>query len=370
MDRRISVTTGMKKEIIALQVKTGWKFPSLIKWAKQQGLTKKSIYLSEKTMYAFISGKIKTIHFIDYLILKEAYESLPEELWKPYEPPNSRPADWKEHGEITQPIRAKLKAEIERTGIGAPRFMNEAENIPSDLTERRLHNIIYSKNVRYFKSGEMKYILEQYASFPTENMPITAEMRKELIAEIERSGVTTVGALAAFPSKPLKFRAAAMQPILKGKIPGTMNEGHWNWLTAALLNLPDKGDEEKPQKPIRPKRTTGGPLQKSGKSRSDILLEEPMVLQIQAELDRTGISLKALAAQVEGIRAATISRWKNGKSSSVCPKDWSDVMEVLLRLPDQVESSKNIYRSGRGVPFPEIERPKKPYFAPKNPSGK
>ena len=342
MKYRIPVSSSMIEVIKDLQSKTGVSLYAVFKWAELETPKPHSGVMNLEVAYSLLSGRTKTIHIDDYLYLKELYEKIPEDQWR------------KQSDKITPELREKLKAEIERTGIGNDRFIHCAKNIPEGMTKNRLYNILRSSSLKYFKNGEREYIFEQYASFPTQNMPITPKMRKKLKSELKRTGICSSAMLASEPNRPHKFNVGAIQLILKGNIPDTMNEGHWDWLLSTLSNMPDQRSAEPSAKPKRPLRTTGPIFGTIKTPRRLLSLSQEMILELNEELDRTGISLSAITKRVAGLRLDRLSRWKRGEAKSVSPENYKSVMSLLAGLPDKAASKeKQTYYSKGGSPFPE-----------------
>lgn len=153
---------------------------------------------------------------------------------------------------ISKDVRARLKAEVARTGVTALRLCRMQEGLPpSGIVNRWMKGI-----AREARRMDLESVLAAYQALPTVDavskpragrrhetlnsprIPVTASMGDHIRHECVRTGLT-VDAIAAAPGAP----QGLVPRIIKGWIYAeakTARADHWEFVTRFLNNMPHR----------------------------------------------------------------------------------------------------------------------------------
>lgn len=217
-----------------------------------------------------------------------------------------------------------LRSEIARTGAGPQQLMRGlSREKPEGLSSALIRNWAEGRTATA-KRHHWDWVLDRYAAYAPDPslIPLTAEMKSELDAEIRRTQTVpaklfrTVGE-ATTPSG-LKAHSVRNWLIYPQQ---SVRESDYNWVMNAYQELPD-----------RPYR---------------IELDPEMLTRIKAEAIRTGASghslLKYANGQApDGLTPVVINRWISGKGATARSDHWAFVMEAYARMPDASRGEQHV----------------------------
>ena len=217
---------------------------------------------------------------------------------------------------ITEVIRARLRAERDRTGLAPSVVLRITEKErPKDLSISA-PGLWIRGDVRSLKPEHLDFVLSAYEACPTTRLEpeIEASFREKLQSEIIRTGIRPRRLLgASCTDKPQDLRADAVIRWMKGIGP-QLAEPYLAYLLDRYAKLPDIVSERAPV--------------------SDIFRQK-----LYAERNRTGLSsaklLKGASDSTDGLTANIINSWLTGgaKTARKDHMDW--VIATYIAAPDQ-----------------------------------
>lgn len=165
--------------------------------------------------------------------------------------------------EITDAIRATLRAEMRRAGVTAIKLLKGRRNLPEKLDARTVNRWLVGLYLTA-KRSDLKYVMELLAASPSDPGRITGDGRKlsrrgarhpvegetwinvtdemaaHLRGELVRTGIESAGLLRGLESVP----PGLTQRVVYGWLyreSDTTNKAHWDYVVARLRSLPDTG---------------------------------------------------------------------------------------------------------------------------------
>tara|TARA_R110002110_G_scaffold67928_8_gene184408 strand:- start:2122 stop:2589 length:468 start_codon:yes stop_codon:yes gene_type:complete len=144
----------------------------------------------------------------------------------------------KDRIEITEEIRAHLKAEQERTGAGIQRLFRGTNDVrPEGLKSSSIvHNWLNGTH-KSARKDHVDWVVAAYRNFGTpkaqsSRITITDELRDQLVAEFERTGLGAVKLMRhARDSAPSSLNPIKIQCWMDGRTK-TANFKEWNFVMA------------------------------------------------------------------------------------------------------------------------------------------
>lgn len=219
---------------------------------------------------------------------------------------------------ITKAIRARLRAERDRTGIAPSALLRSTEkDRPEDLSISA-PGLWIRGDASSLKPEHLDFVLSAYEACPTTRLEpeIEASFREKLQSEIIRTGIRPQRLLgASCADKPQGLSADAVIRWMKGIGP-QLAESYLSYLLDRYAKLPDIASERAPI--------------------SDIFRQK-----LYAERKRTGLSsaklLKGASDTPEGLTANVINSWltRGAKTARKDHMDW--VIVAYSEIPDSCE---------------------------------
>lgn len=151
-------------------------------------------------------------------------------------------------------------------------------------------------------------------------VPLTIAVRRELRAEIKRTGTTSLALFKSAPVVPDGLTASVVNRWLSG-IERSAQVDHLEFVLSRYRELPDAISG------------TGRPV-----PASRLPLTPAMRADLEAEFIRTCASVASILEPADnippGLNARIVRSWIYGEAKSVCPVQWSFVMARLSARPD------------------------------------
>ncbi len=281
--------------------------------------------------------------------------------------------------EITDEMRAHLRNEMERTGIGGVNLLKNTE-VPEGLNPPLI--ISWGIAVQTAQKNLWSWVIEKYSQLPTVTARIefSEENCKLLNAEFDRTGITSVD-LLKLPNKPDTLTTAILQ-ALRGGTNSSVSKDAYDWLITTLISLPEGEykiiSEEDLVFLVSEKKRTGtsirkllqgasmpsdlsgsmvnqwlvGAVKRAKKTHwsyvlkrfseldtvvsNSIPMTEEMRRQLLSEIERTGVKANSLVTKSGVPESLTLARFQHitTKSSSVVPEEWEWIIGTYKSLPD------------------------------------
>jgi hypothetical protein len=224
--------------------------------------------------------------------------------------------------EITPALLRTLKSERSRTGIGPKALISRMPRLPDGLTSAIIATW-FRRAARGARADHIAFVLDAYKALPdAENAPrvtITSELRRELIALRDRTGVGPQALLRARRDKPPGLGADLILLWISGAVKSA-REDHF----AYVLRLWNGAD------PVLP-------------------VTNDLRARLLEERRRTGISaamlLRGDLGAPEGLKPSIVEGWLSGACKSARRSFLDHVMRRWQELPDGSASRS----SGHGV---------------------
>ncbi|PHR21617.1 MAG: hypothetical protein COA41_00455 [Sphingopyxis sp.] len=145
--------------------------------------------------------------------------------------------------EITDEIRAHLKAEHERTGAGIQRLFRGTNDLrPDGLTSSSIvHNWLSGSN-KTARQDHLDWVIDAYKNFGTpkaqsSRLIITDELREQLVAESQRTGLGAVSLMRhARISAPASLNPTKIHTWLAGTTK-TANREEWDFVMRLYASI-------------------------------------------------------------------------------------------------------------------------------------
>ena len=139
---RTPLTDEIISEILSYKEKTGWGIEAILKWAEDQTLFKKSKSLNVGCVQGWLSGKIGSVFYDDYLKVIDAYKSLPPVMWGKARSLCRR----KKRVAVSEGFRAQLSAMLTTCRLSRELLL-KLNDAPPDLCATKLGRIINGKTL-------------------------------------------------------------------------------------------------------------------------------------------------------------------------------------------------------------------------------
>lgn len=252
---------------------------------------------------------------------------------------------------LTADIRAKLRAEADRTDYAWKALVKLIEPRPAGLTEKTLGNWV-NGHIKTARADHVEAVLAAYAALPdattlerkqrlpsTRSGPrlqFTKDHREVLRKERERTGVSAKALceLAGDDAPPAGIHAGLINGWINSD-PATVSKDDYDWALRAWRALPDK---RKPPPPHAPKAATSKPGTNNRRAFSKADLAE-----LIAQRARTGVMPTRLIHDLqsgdmpEGITPGLVTGWINNPPRTVRADQFEWVLNAWKALPDAAE---------------------------------
>lgn len=218
---------------------------------------------------------------------------------------------------LTDDLRRQIEAEKRRTGIGTAKLMPLIDPLPAGLNANLVNSWLYGRRKRQTASRvHLEAVLQAWKALPDDPyIPITDEIRRELIAEKERSGLGPDVLLG---------RTAEKGPTLS---PSTVT----SWLTGRATRARTSHLEH-----VRR-------LWATATDRPEIhhvALTEGLLKELRRLRQRTGLGPQAILRgskdRPEGLTSRVIADWLKGEAKSACPAHLDYVLQRWQTAPTRV----------------------------------
>lgn len=220
---------------------------------------------------------------------------------------------------ISDETLAKIRYEIDRSGIGVMRLLRGAQDRPDGLTVQIIDSWLHGR-VRSASPDHVTYVINRWAALPTNRLiPLTPEMAEALEAELTRTGMGPVTILKRAVAIPVGL---TWQVILSwvNQSTRTVSELHWTDVTRRLSEMPDCS--------LAAPSSRVGRKERHDISESD--LDELRHHRLRTEIGGA-ILLKNAPYKPVGLSPSMISRWLSGVAKTAKPEH---IAYVLMRYRD------------------------------------
>lgn len=208
---------------------------------------------------------------------------------------------------ISDELRAHLRREQERTGIGPMRLLRNAHEKPARLNSSTVSGWLGGVT-RTASAAQFDYVLKRWAILPdNRRIPFTPDMRTHLEAEFRRTGTGSVTVLAKAADCPEGLTPALIQTLLRKNI-NTILESHWAFLQDRLRGIPDGSSASKSV---------------AEKYRAGAAISEDDLTELRRLREATGVGgavlLNGANDKPAGLTAAIINGWVTGAIRTARP---------------------------------------------------
>jgi hypothetical protein len=208
---------------------------------------------------------------------------------------------------LSEETRLRIRAEIERTGIGPMRLLRGKLDKPGGLTSQMVESWM-SGAVQSAVPGHVTFLLERWGALPTNRlMMLTPDMANILAAECRRTGMGPVTVLRRASDLPGGLTQQVIQTWVDQST-RKVSAIHWDYIMTRLRGMPDASGAVKSNFVRRNARQEIG---------ADDLAE------LRRYRERTGIGgailLRNASDKPAGLTPSMISSWLSGVAKTAEP---------------------------------------------------
>lgn len=236
--------------------------------------------------------------------------------------------DTEQPRKITAEMRAKLRSEMKRTGVGEVNFCKRFPKTPSVTTRYILQSVLYERITNAVPLEDWDWVIKMYEQLPDNpREPITEELRQHIRSEIERTGKGPAlfsKTQTFMPTDALKRLVSKIVCIGTTRTILTSNREMIIEAYAALPDLPPSAEMPEPDN------------------------QERQVLEsVMAELQRSGLSLRKLGQHIArdargNVPSGLVSVLLAGEPPQVGVHDTEVLLPILRALPDRNKTPERI----------------------------
>ncbi len=313
--RRVTISSETLDTLRREKARTGVGEYKLLREARDapEGLT-------HELVNAWLSGRIATARQVYLNYMLKRWRSLPDDPIIP----------------ITPALRAEMKAEVKRTGLGPAALLRGIR--PSEVSG------LGSGNVRSWLSGEVSkanrdsvaFVLERWRALPSVEdawMLVDADERERWRAKLKEAGVAQTALLSGRDDVPAGLTAGIVYAQF-AREPRRLRREYYDYIRAVIEELPIKQPKPKVvQEDAQPKVP--------GLRAGYVPLTEDMRQALQGERDRTGVGERSLVAMIDPgvittpVQPIHINSWLCGRVKSVPKASFEAVLAAWKALPDK-----------------------------------
>ncbi|GAB5512220.1 MAG: hypothetical protein Rhims3KO_36210 [Hyphomicrobiales bacterium] len=305
-----TLTETLKQQLLAEKERTGVGVRSLL--ARQPS---RPSGLTEKVINRWLSGKrtAKRARRDHIGFVLSAWKDLPDDRTVT----------------VTPAIRRELKAQRDRSGLGARALLYGRTDKPEGLTVNKVQSWLDGR-VKQVRQRHLAYVRACWAAAPDAQYPreervaLTPAIVDELRRLQEESGIGSSALLRGAGDRPPGLAGDTIRRWLAGKVK-TANAVYLDYVRHRWANPPPRSYAKKK----RPSK--GAPR---------IQLNDARIARLNAEYERTGVGVTALfriSKDVpQGLKVSMVSRWLRGECHQVRTDYYAFILKLWASLPDAI----------------------------------
>jgi len=211
---------------------------------------------------------------------------------------------------ITDEMRERLRAEVERTGTGAMRLLRGAKDKPPGLSASVVGTWL-SGVAKQAVPAHFDYVLSRLAALgENRRIPMTAAMGAEIESELARTGIGPTALLRLGRNAPADLTDQILTSWMSDeRRPNSASESHWSFAMTTLRALPDRQNHAQ------------GYVRKAYRKHAKI--DPDMLAELRHHRERTGIGasilLRRAADKPAALTPTMVSNWINGVVENADP---------------------------------------------------
>ena len=220
--------------------------------------------------------------------------------------------------EITHQMRLELEKEISRTGKSEEALINNAKDLPQDMTAGKLASWRHENKTAH--RDHWKWVMDKYHSLPdAHKIHFTQKMRAELKKEMERTNKKAKAFLDIFKKIPSGLNRSLLNSWITQPLK-TVSAKHWKWVIDNYKSLPDAQKNKKIQLTSTLKEALSSEIKRTGKGSKNFFNEEK--------------------TKPKDFKSFTIDNWLQPKTKTANAAHWRWAIATYKSLPDNTKAKK------------------------------